>query len=437
MEAIKTPHPLALYCKKEKYMDLFDLEKEKKIIGSGVRNIFTPYQPIMDKDLFFGRSKEVANIIRQLNTPGQHSVLFGDRGVGKSSLANISAEMLKGLAGGKLIKKRCDSQDNFKTIIESLLTEVGINLQITSLQHEKAEGGKAGLSIPAIVNAGIDTKTINTTSTKGLEDKATSPSWVAQQVKTLNALFLLDEIDVIAKEEKWKIAELVKQLSDEGSGLKFLIVGIAETASQLTHGHESVQRCLKETPLRKMSDPEIECIIKSGAEKVGLNFAPSAIRKIVKVSSGYPHFAHLLALKASEAAIGEGRKDIQLGHIQSATNDATGDAEGILRTKYNDAIRSSNTEEFKKILVAAATINQEEFSAANLRDSYYVLWGAHIEQYWLNNYLQKIVANDSSSILRRLAKGVYKFTDPRMPSYIRLANLAILPDVEQENPADS
>ncbi|WP_051284235.1 ATP-binding protein [Desulforegula conservatrix] len=222
-------------------MDLFDLDKEQMIIKSGVRYVFTPYQPIMDKKLFFGRSKEVANIIRQLNTPGQHSVLFGDRGVGKSSLANVSADMLKGLAGGKVIKKRCDSQDNFVSIVESLLNEVGINIQITSSQHQKAEGGKAGLNIP-VVSAGIDTKTTNTTSSKGFEERASSPSWVAQQVKSLDALFLLDEIDVVVKDVKWKVAELVKQLSDEGSGLKFLIVGIAETASELTHGHESVQR---------------------------------------------------------------------------------------------------------------------------------------------------------------------------------------------------
>lgn len=413
-------------------MDLFDLDKEKKIIDSGVRSIFTPYQPIMDKQLFFGRSKEVANIIRQLNTPGQHSVLFGDRGIGKSSLANISAEMLKGLAGGKLIKKRCDSHDNFKTIVELLLSEVGVNLQVIATQHQKAEGGKAGLNIPVFA-AGVDTSTTKTISTEGLKERANSPSWVAQQIKDLKALFLLDEIDVIAKEEKWKVAELVKQLSDEGSGLKFLIVGIAETASELTHGHESIQRCLKETPLRKMSDQEIEEIISSGARKVGLNFSLSSIRKIVKISSGYAHFAHLLALKASESAIGESRTEIQLGHIRDATDDATGDAEGTLKTKYSDVIRSSSTEEFEKILVAAAVINQEEFSASSLRESYSNLWKIQIEQNWLNNYLQKIVANDSSTILRRLAKGVYKFSDPRMPSYIRLANFKILQDLEQTN----
>lgn len=408
---------------------MFNLDKEKLIVGSGVRHLYTPYQPIQEMELFFGREKEVSNIITQLNTPGQHSVLYGDRGVGKTSLANIAAEMLKDLVGGKLFVKRCDSGDNFESIVESLLCEVGCDLRMLSQQCHKAEGGKAGLDLK-IISAGVDTKTTSVQEFDGLRDKARSPSWVASQLKDLKALFLLDEIDVIAKEEKWKIAELVKQLSDVGSGLKFLIVGIAETASELTQGHESVQRCLKETPLRKLSDSEIESIVITGASKLGLEFSLSAIQKIITVSSGYAHFAHLLALKAAESAIGERRREIRLGHVKEATDDAMGDAEGSLRTKYDSVVRSANTEEFKKILFAASDIKKDEFTAADLRGSYGELFKKDIKQSWLNAYLQKIVSDGAETILRRLAKGVYKFNDPRMPSYIRLANIDILPESE-------
>lgn len=412
-------------------MDLFNIEREKKILSSGVRDVFTPYKPIMTMDLFFGRHKEVSSIIQQLNTPGQHSVLFGDRGVGKSSLANIAAEALKSLKNDKLIKKRCDSSDNFLTIVEKLLNEVGIDLQISSSQEQLGEGGAAGVKL-GFFNAGIDSKNTDTVNLKGFDERAISPSWVAEKISNLDALFLLDEIDVIDKEEKWKIAELVKQLSDNGSPLKFLIVGIAETSNELINGHKSVQRCLKETPLKKLSDIEVQEIIQNGSKKVGLTFAPSAIKKVVNVSAGYAHFTHLLCLKAAEQAISDGRKDISLGHIRNATDDACGDAEGVLRTTYNEVVRSSHTEEFKKILIAASFIQDDEFSASTLREAYFLLWKNKITQGWLNNYLQKIVSDTSTSILRRLAKGVYKFNDPRMPSFIRLANLSLLPEDEEQ-----
>ncbi|MEK7206277.1 MAG: ATP-binding protein, partial [Pseudomonadota bacterium] len=69
--------------------DLFGLERESKIEKSGIRKIFTPHKPVESSDFFFGRQKEVQKLIEQLNTPGQHSLLYGDRGVGKSSLANV------------------------------------------------------------------------------------------------------------------------------------------------------------------------------------------------------------------------------------------------------------------------------------------------------------------------------------------------------------
>ncbi|WP_394245210.1 nSTAND1 domain-containing NTPase [Vibrio astriarenae] len=409
-------------------MNIFNLEHEKRIIESGVREVFTPYQPIMTYELFFGRQKEVHSIIQQLNTPGQHSVLFGDRGVGKSSLANIACELLKPLKNGQLVKKRCDSSDTFLTIVEKLLIKVDVNLQISSSEQECQDTKKAGVKL--VLDAGLESKSTDKVMLKGFTERAVSPSWVAEKIKDIDAIFLLDEIDVIAKEEKWKVAELIKQLSDEGSLLKFLVVGIAETSSELTHGHKSVQRCLKETQLKKLTKDEVRQIITEGAKKLGLEFSNSAIRKIEKVSAGYAHFAHLLCLKSAEAAIGENRNEIGLGHIQAATDDACGDAEGSLRTLYNEAIRSANTEEFKKILIAASSIVEDEFKASRLRGAYEKLWGVEITQGWLNNYLQKVVSEYDDTILRRLAKGVYKFNDPRMPSYIRLANLTILPEID-------
>ncbi|MEO8629363.1 MAG: hypothetical protein ABI612_14865 [Betaproteobacteria bacterium] len=67
--------------------DLFGLRRERRIIKSGVRNIFTPRQTIHSVSLFFGREALVRKLIEQIDTPGQHALLYGDRGVGKSSLA--------------------------------------------------------------------------------------------------------------------------------------------------------------------------------------------------------------------------------------------------------------------------------------------------------------------------------------------------------------
>jgi hypothetical protein len=403
-------------------MDLFGLEREAKILRSGVRNVFTPHQPIKSLDLFFGRQDEVGKLIEHLNTPGQHALLFGDRGVGKSSLANITCELiLRSFVDGELLTKRCDSSDTFLSVVEIPLQKMGIDIQVTGTEKEKAQGGKAGVAIP-FFEAGVDSTSVSKILRAGPGCAALSPSWVASQIHSLRGLFFIDEADALrSPEDKKKLAELIKLLSDQGSSLKVLMVGIAETANELTAGHPSVTRCLRETRLSRMSDLELQTIISGGEDKIDVAFSSSASARIVAVSSGYPHFTHLLCLKAAENAIAEGRKTIDATHLDAATKRAVQDAEGSLRNSYDAATRSFGTDEFKRILLAAARCNPEEFTAAHLRQEYKVLWGIDITQGKLNNHFKRLVSDDGITVLRRLAKGVYRFSDPRMPSYVRIA----------------
>jgi len=258
-----------------------------------------------------------------------------------------------------------------------------------------------------------------------LSSELESPSWVAAKLAKLNGLLLVDELDVLRDtSDRHKIAELIKQLSDEGSPFKVLLVGIAETGADLTDGHPSVERCLRETRLSRMSEEELRQIIDKGEEALGLKFTSQAKSRIISVSSGYPHFTHLLALKAAEDAIAERRKDIGVSGIEAATRRAVDDSEGRLKRQYDEACRSYGTDEYRHIVCAAALLGSEEFTAAKLRDQYSKLWGRKIDQNSLNNYFNRLVSDGSETMLKRLAKGVYRFNDPRMPSFVRIANMS-------------
>ncbi|MEY6433240.1 ATP-binding protein [Thioalkalicoccus limnaeus] len=404
--------------------DPFGLEREDLIRRSRVRDIFTPHKPIHSLDLFFGRTLEVRSLIEHLNTPGQHALLFGDRGVGKSSLANIASDLLlKRLASGKFFKKRCDSTDSFRSVFAEPLAHVGVNLQVVGSESRKAEGGKADIGIPGL-GGGVHTTSETTLKERGLSSELDSPGWVAAKLSGLDGLLLVDELDALRDpSDRHKIAELIKQLSDEGSLFKILLVGIAETGVDLTDGHQSVERCLRETRLGRMSDIELKQIVDKGEKALNLKFTAQAKTRIVTVSSGYPHFTHLLALKAAEDAIAEGRTEIGVAGIEAATRRAVDDSEGRLKRQYDEACRSYGTDEYRRIVCAAALLGSEEFNAAALREKYLKLWGRKIDQNSLNNYFNRLVSDSGGTILRRLAKGVYRFNDPRMPSYVRIANM--------------
>lgn len=402
--------------------DPFNLRRERKITDSGVRRVFTPHQPIQTTKLFFGREQQVAKLIEHINTPGQHALLYGDRGVGKSSLAIVASKLLlDNLTKGKLYTKRCDSDDTFETIVAEPLQATGFFDQPIERFEKKTEGGFARLKT-LFADAGVDTKT-EKGSTLLARQIRIQPSTAAEYINGRDGLLLVDEADAIKDpDDKRKLAEFIKQLSDSASPFKVLVVGISHTAAELTGAHPSVQRCLKETHLQRMSSDEIREIIVGGADQLDLKFEDDAVDKIVALSAGYPHFTHLLCLKCAENAIADDHKSISKNDIREAMDQAVGDAEGTLRSQYERAVRSADTDMYRVTVLAAAEIDADEFTAGQLRKSIEVVCGTPIEQNALNNYLTKLVARDESSILKRLAKGVYRFTDPRMPSYVKIAN---------------
>ncbi|WP_253831087.1 hypothetical protein [Prauserella aidingensis] len=146
------------------------------------------------------------------------------------------------------------------------------------------------------------------------------------------------------------------------------------------------------------------------------------INAIVRLSAGYPHFTHLLALKSAESAIGDGKEVVGNADLEKALSLAVQDAEGTLKTVYDDSVRSKSSPMYEEILAAAASLDTEEFNAAALRDAIEKRTGAPISQGSLQNYFQRLMSRDRATILRRVGQGVYRFEDPRMRSYVRIVN---------------
>ena len=245
---------------------------------------------------------------------------------------------------------------------------------------------------------------------------------------------LIDEFDSIQnKDDKHKVAELIKLLSDSNSSLKIFVVGIAASAEELTAGHPSVQRCLKEIKLDKMSQRELVDIIKNGSAKLNLNFTRDAMFRICRLSSGYPHFTHLISLKAAEIVIINELENIGIDEVNEAIEKSIIDCENSLRQSYEETVKSSSTMVvYRKVLYATALCYDEFIRSKDIRFIYKLIFEEEITQQRLNQYLSKLVSNSDDKILRRLTKGVYRFADPRMSSYIRLVQSDMYSDKEEE-----
>jgi replication-associated recombination protein RarA len=76
---------------------------------------FSPSAPIASKELFLGRYQQIEKTCDAINERGQHFVVYGERGVGKTSLANIINSKLTNVCVAKVT---CNRGEDFKQIWE-------------------------------------------------------------------------------------------------------------------------------------------------------------------------------------------------------------------------------------------------------------------------------------------------------------------------------
>ena len=387
------------------------IEDRRRINNSQIEKAFTPHTPVVD-DLFCGRMKEIESIFEGLSEKGNHIVLFGDRGVGKTSLARYSCKKYGEAENTDTnIMVSCCANDTFQSVIEKVFTELGIEL-VEAVQR----GSGAKIDVKCVeYNREISRTIINT-------NKTDNPTWVANKLKDKEGVVIIDEFDTIKDPiEKQKFSTLMKNLSDNSSNLSLLIVGISLSVDDLIEGHRSIDRCLSQVYLKRMTDDELLSIIQKGEDRTGLKFNEDVKKKIVEKSLGFPYYVHMLALEASKNAVLSERKEINNEDYENGLNNTIKKIDHSLSEMYKEAIGSNDSIEKKRIIYAAAKIgDQGTFTMTEWMKSYQEIYSDGIKNVTINSTMQKNISKDGSKLITSIKRGKYIFNDSRLPCYILL-----------------
>jgi archaellum biogenesis ATPase FlaH len=387
------------------------------------RQAFTPFAPIELPDFFAGRAHVVEDIRGELQAPGRQVAIYGERGVGKTSLA-LLLYFFADYDDENVRIYRCDEKTTFETICSSFLSKAGDSQSLDSIQI--AENKEAGVRLGPL--AVSDAKRSSHTFKPLPEIVQVSPARMLETFSSRRELLIIDEFDRVRdKETKTRIAELIKHFSDARSESKVVIVGVAETLTELIGQHESLSRSLAQIGLKRMDDPELAEIIKRGKTRIGVSFDDRVTKKIIRLADGFPHFVHLLCLYSSiyagrvlkngrERAPHVGDSEYKLG-LQSAIEKS----EHSLRDTYDTAIITTRKKSGIYELILHSLAMSDEI----------VVQVREIERFaeWLTGYPQKpekfsnplgqLIKSERGCILVKVRDGYYKFSNPLMRPYIR------------------
>ena len=320
-----------------------------------LREAFTPTRPKQEVNgLFVGRLGTLRRIIAAIEEERAHVVVYGDRGRGKTSLAN-AIEQIAGQAGYLVIKLTCSAELSFEDMFRAALKRVP--------SIYTARPGDAPFSSRRNFNSFDERLPQGGFSVTQLNE-------ALAEIGGTHVLLILDEYDrVTADDVKNKLAELFKNLTDSSIAVTLLVVGVAETVDHLLGKHPSIQRALVAVHLPLMTDREIERIILAGAETAGMEFAADVRQRIVALAKGLPYYAQLLSLHAARGAVVRGSREVERGDLAGAISRCVHEAERGLIEDYHHALGPTGDRAIADILYMAAQCPADEYGSFRIADT--------------------------------------------------------------------
>jgi len=280
-------------------------EPQQLFLPEEVREAFSPAAPITRRDCLAGRTEQLVQILDVVAQRGQHAVVYGERGVGKTSLAAVATN---GLLDRRTIALRvnCDGSDNFESIWRKVLGEAQLARPlpaVVGIRESLGEATASAGSLLAVTRVTVDV--------------------VRQALQLLSRpapmVIVLDEFDRLEDvRTKTLFADTIKALSDHIVPVTVVVVGVAESPATLLGEHRSIERGLKGIHVPRMPAADLAAIVRFSFSKLEMTIADDAVARIAELSEGFPYYAHSLGLLASREAIRAGQSTVQVAHVDRA-----------------------------------------------------------------------------------------------------------------------
>lgn len=343
----------------------------KDEFGKKLGVILSASHPIQSVEQLKGRDSELKNIGEALYAPGRHIFIYGDRGVGKSSLAATAAFQYQS-SDAQPIFVSGSTNDTFATIIANIACQALSKSRTETIKKTKSLGFELrGLKIGWNTEHGhLDIAN----QIRSVGDAVELLKQIADQYAE-KPVVVIDEFDTIKDVDQRNLfASLLKQLGDRMVNLKFIFTGIGKSLDELLGAHSSAYRQLETVELPRLGWDARREIVLSAADAFGLNVDNDVNFRIAAVSDGFPYYVHVITEKMlwqafdDEVAVTE----LDWEHFHRGLMAAILSINAELRRPYERAVLQ-RPEEFEDVVWATADREDLFRSLNDMYESYQVV----------------------------------------------------------------
>lgn len=370
-----------------------------------VQDLFSPAAPINEASLIAGRSAQIMKLTDAVFERGRHGILFGERGVGKTSLATTFHMMFaSGLKTIASIRRPAFPTDKFSDLWRRIFSDIEDEEGVRISEYYKND---------------------------------ITPDDVVRELRRfgLNTMpiIIIDEFDKFTDtESKRLMSHTVKALSDDSAAnATIIIVGVAEDVKLLVEEHNSISRNITEIKMPRMSKPEMDEILDQRYPKVGLTISDDARQSIVSLARGLPEYVHYLGRDAARNALRNRRLEVNSQDVNVAIKAMVQASDQTSEDVYNQAILSNKKNAlYKQVLLACALAKTDDlgrFIPSDVLPELTKLLGRDIKIANFFPHIEAFCLPDRGAILQKtgVSKAYkYRFKEPKMQPYVIMKGIA-------------
>jgi GTPase SAR1 family protein len=349
--------------------------------------------------LYPGRASEVRQMMRAVRDPAKQILLYGERGLGKTSLCNTFWQSST-TANDPILISRVQAYpfDDFASLWSRAL----------------AAFKTAGARISS-------------------EFEHVTPDIVRCEFQKIRrdqlSIIVIDEFDLLRNEPARELTvNLLKSLHDNRINVTVILVGVAENVEELINDHRSLRRVLSLVKLERMNIIDLNEILESRLRLTPLTISDEARSEIVTLARGLPYYVQTLARFTAENAVRHRRIRLLIEDVNAAIEEFLVDSGQSFADDYERATDSEQAGNiYQEIILAGALAPADpdgSFQPSGVAEMLNLVAPGDTYHYSrIQQYLGQLISEKRGNLLTRSGvKGAYRyrFSDALIQPFIIL-----------------
>lgn len=385
--------------------------------------VFTPGEiPLKEHNVYVPRTS-VEKRLRQFLQRNQVAVVFGEYGVGKTTVVQrflrdeVSPDRvvyISSVSGKSLL-------DVFAAVLERIEYSVPFDHTLS-----RTKSGQGGLDLIVVKGSGRVEETEQVTR-RHVVSSPTDSKFNAL-LREHDMVVVLDEMHRASEDFRHAVADWIKATRTGEGSFGLYLIGTSMDAQKLVAPDPGIDRYVKEAPVSLLSDEEAEYIVVEGFKTLEMGIGEELVSRIVRTAAGAPTIVQALCLDASENALDAGRVKLVSGDLAFAVDRYLEENGKRLLASYFKAIETTGPKRYRKrVLHAVASAAGDYVTMEEIRDHVSESLAEDVPSTALSGPLRMLKEDDYGPILQdvdRVVSGsrvhnLTAFVDPMMKSFVR------------------